>query len=116
MCTAASRESYGEDGRGIKLRDRKGSMELTPMVGLSEDIVTLVRMSRWWYGHVLRRNEEVGIRQALQVEAEGVSGRSRLQLGWRDQVEQDRVKVGLRDVETSNRREWRRGVSGFHHK
>ena len=33
------------------------------IVGLSEGIVTLVHMSRLqWYGHVLRRNREIGIR------------------------------------------------------
>ena len=42
---------------GVKLRNRMSSMELMFMVGLSEDIVTLVRRSRLrWYGHVLRRN------------------------------------------------------------
>jgi hypothetical protein len=37
---------------GVKLRDRKSSSELMSMVGLSEDILTLVRKSRLrWYGH-----------------------------------------------------------------
>jgi hypothetical protein len=39
---------------GVKLRDRKSSSELMSMVGLSEDILTLVRKSRLrWYGHVM---------------------------------------------------------------
>ena len=100
---------------GVKLRDRKSSVELMSMVGLSEDIVTLVRRSRLrWYGHVLRRNEGVGIRRALEFEVEGVTGRGRPRLGWKEQVEKDRVLAGLRDVEASERCKWRRGVFGFH--
>ena len=57
---------------GVKLRNNKSSMEFMSMVGLSEDIVTLVKTSRLrWYGHVLRRNE--GIRRALEFEVEGVT-------------------------------------------
>jgi hypothetical protein len=53
---------------GVKLRDRKSSSELMSMIRLSEDIVTLVRKSRLrWYGHVMRRDEGVGIRRVLRV-------------------------------------------------
>jgi hypothetical protein len=100
---------------GVKLRDRKSSKELMSMVELNEDIVTLVRRSRLrWYGHVLRRSGEVGIRHALEFEVEGVTGRGRPRMGWREQVEKDRAKAGLRDVEAVDRCEWRRGVYGFH--
>ena len=100
---------------GVKLRDRKSSKELMSMVELNEDILTLVRRSRLrWYGHVLRRSGEVGIRHALELEIEGVTGRGRPRMGWREQVEKDRAKAGLRDVEAVDRCEWRRGVCGFH--
>jgi hypothetical protein len=99
---------------GVRLKDRKSSKELMSMVGLNEDIVTLVRRSRLrWYGHVLRRSGEVGIRHALELEVEGVTGRGRPRMGWREQVEKDRAKAGLRDVEAVDRCEWRRGVCGF---
>ena len=43
---------------GVKLRDRKSSVEFMTIVGFSEDIVILVRRSRLrWYGHVLRRDK-----------------------------------------------------------
>ena len=43
---------------GVKVWDRTSSMELMSMLGLSEDIVTLIRRSRLrWYGHMLKRNE-----------------------------------------------------------
>ena len=54
--------------------DRKSSIELMSLVGLSEDIVTFVRRSRLrWHGHMLRRNKEDGIRRALEFEVEGVA-------------------------------------------
>ena len=62
--------------------------------------------------HVLRKNKVLGIRRALEFEAEGVTRRGRPQLGWREQVE----KAGLRDDEARNRCEWPHGVFGFHHK
>ena len=71
---------------GVKLRDMMSSMELMSSVGLSEDIVTLVRRSRVrWYGHVLKRNKEVGIRRGtgLEFEVKGVAGKGRPRLGWR---------------------------------
>ena len=63
---------------------------------------------------MLRRIEGVGIRRALEFEVEGVTGRGRPRLGWREQVEKDRVKAGLRDVEACDRCRWRRGVFWFH--
>ena len=66
---------------GVKLRGRKTIIELISMAGLSEDIVTLVRRLRLpWYGYVLRRNEEFGIRSALEFDVEGVTGR--VVRGW----------------------------------
>lgn len=76
------------------------------MVGLNEDIVTLVRRSRLrWYG----------IRRALEIEVEGVVGRGRPRLGWKEQVEKDRRKVGLHTVEADDRGRWRLCLSQFCH-
>jgi hypothetical protein len=99
---------------GVKLRDRKRSSDLMSMVGLSEDIVTLVRKSRLrWYGHVMRRDEGVGIRRVLEFEVAGEIGRGRPRMGWKEQVEKDMVKAGLRCDDAQDRDAWRSGVSGF---
>ena len=55
----------------------------------------------WLYGHVLRRKKEVGIRRALEFKTEGVIGRGCPRLGWREQVEKDKVKAGLWDIGAS---------------
>ena len=80
----------------VKLKDIKRSCELLSMLGLKEDMVTLVRRSRLrWYGQVLRRIEGEGIRRVLELEVEGETRRGRPNFGWREQVEKDRVKAGL---------------------
>ena len=71
----------------VKLKDRKTRM--MSMVGLSEDIVTLVRSRLPWYGHVLRKNEEVGIKKVLEFEVKGVTGKGRPRLEWREQVKKE---------------------------
>jgi hypothetical protein len=84
------------------------------MVGLSEDIVTLVRKSRLrWYEHVMRRDEGVGIRRVLEFEVAGEIGKGRPPMGWKEQVDKDMVKAGLRRDDAQVRVAWRRGVSGF---
>jgi hypothetical protein len=68
VVTATPERHFLTPNRVVKLRDRKSSSEVMSMVGLSEDIGTLVRKSRLrWYGHVMRRDEGVGIRRVLRV-------------------------------------------------
>ena len=50
--------------------------------------MTLVRRSKLrWYGHLLRRNEEVGIRRTLEFEVEGMTERGCPRLEWRTSEE-----------------------------
>ena len=82
---------------------------------MSEDSRTEISRSSFrWYGHMMRSYEGAGIRRVLECGVEDVTGRGRPRLGWRVQVEKDRVKVGFSDVEASNRCEWRSGVFRFH--
>ena len=99
---------------GVKLRDRKRSEELMALVGLDENIVALVRRLRLrWYGHVLRSGEGDGIRRVLEWEVEGATGQGRPRLGWKEQVEKDRVKAELRVVDAGDRSVWRDGCWFF---
>ena len=99
---------------GAKLRDRKSSKVLMAMVSLNEDIVTLVRRSRLrWYGHVMRRDEWIGIKKVLEFEAEGVRGRGRPRVEWKEQVEKDMMKLGLKRDDVWDRNKWRRVVHQF---
>ena len=59
---------------------------------------------------MLRRDEESGIKRALGFEVEGNRGRGRPRLSWREQVDKDRVRVGMDTEGAENREEWRSGV------
>jgi hypothetical protein len=66
-----------------------------------------------WYGHVMRRDEGVGIRRVLEFEVASEIRRGRPPMGWKEQVEKDMVKAGLRHDDAQVRVAWRHGVSGF---
>ena len=70
---------------GVRLGDRKRNEELMQMLELDVDVVTLVRRSSLrWYGHVLRREEESGIKRALGFVVEGNRDRGPPRLSWRE--------------------------------
>lgn len=99
---------------GAKLRDRKRIGELMSMLGLCDDIVTLVRQSRLrWYGHVMRRDVTCGIRRVLDVDIAGVVGQGRPRLEWKKEVEKDMSKLGLLSEDVLDRPKWRGRVKGF---
>ena len=70
------------------MRDRKRTGELMSMLGLCDDIVSVVRQSRLrWYGHVMRRDMTNGIRRVLDVDVGVVVRQGRPRLEWRKEVE-----------------------------
>jgi hypothetical protein len=96
---------------GIKLRERKSSSLLSAMAGLNEDIVTVVRKSRLrWYGHVMRRDKQVGIRRVSDFEVSGAIGRGHPWTSWQEQVNTDMTKWGLQHCDVVDRARWRRAV------
>ena len=48
------------------------------------------------YGHVLRREDGHILRRALDFKVEGQKKKWRLKRTWKNQVEEESVKVGLR--------------------
>jgi hypothetical protein len=52
---------------------------------------------------VMRRDEGVGIRRVLEFEVAGEIGRGRPRMGWKEQVEKDMVKAGLRRDDAQDR-------------
>ena len=82
---------------GIQLIDRKIFRDLMMMFGLNEtlDQFTIVS-SVCWYGHVLWREDGHFLRRALDFKVEGLLKKGRLIRKWKKQVEEERVKVGLR--------------------
>ena len=79
------------------------------MTELSEDVVVVARKSRLrWYGHVLRKTEEDGMKRALEVVVPGVVGKGRPKMSWQVEVEKDMVRAGLRKGDARDRGRWRR--------
>ena len=99
---------------GVSLREKKRSEELGKMIGLVDDIVTIVVRSRLrWYGHVQRREESAGIRKVLDLDVSGRRPRGRPNLTWEELVERDMKEVGMHKEESLVRQKWRRGVDNI---
>ena len=82
---------------GVQLKDSKRSTDLMLMLGLNETIDQLAMAnSVRWNGHVLRREGGHVMRRTLDYEAEDQRKKGRPKRTWKRQVEEERVKVGLR--------------------
>ena len=63
-----------------------------------------------WYGRVLRREEDDILRKSLCFKVESQRRRGRLRKTWKNQVEDDIRKIGLKKEDALNRSKWRKGV------
>ena len=62
-----------------------------------------------WYGHVLRRDDDV-LKIALNFEVNGKRKRGRPRKTWKQQVEKEINKIGLKTEDALDRAKWRDGV------
>ena len=84
---------------GVQLKDRKRSTDSMLMLSLREIIDQLaIASSVRWYGHVLRR--------ALDFEVDGQWKKRGLNTTWKNQVEEESVKIGLRTEDSLCRSKW----------
>ena len=98
---------------GVRLLERRKSMELLSLLGIEDDILSTVMKSRLrWYGHVRRREPEDGIRKVLDVEVDGRRGKGRPQLSWLQCVEKDIGRAGGNRDDAEDRSVWRAFVHG----
>ena len=66
------------------------------LLGLNETIHQLAMAnSVHWHSHVLRRENGHALRSALDFEVEGQGKNWRPKRNWKEQVEDESVKVGL---------------------
>ena len=87
--------------RNEEIRERCGDV----------DIAEKMREARLrWFGHVQRKEAEEPARMAMEFEVEGSRMRGRPRKRWRDVVEGDQRKRGLRRGDALNRGRWRRGT------
>ena len=62
--------------------------------------------SVWWYGHVLRKEDENVIVKALKFEVSGSKGRGRLKQMSKKQMESEIKKNGLVKEDACDRTKW----------
>ena len=77
---------------GVTLKDKVGSTVIASRVGV-EDLEGHWRQKRLrWFGHIVRRDEEVEIKKVLVLKIEGQRKRGRPVKQWIDMVEEDMEK------------------------
>ena len=56
-----------------------------------------------WYGHVLRRPEEDVSMKAMVHKVDGKRKQGRPEMKWREQVERNMIRIGLRKKDAADR-------------
>ena len=92
---------------GVRLLDRRNSEELMDMLGIKESLDRMAKPSTMrWNGHVLRKENEKVILQALKFEVSG--SRERPKQTWKKKsVENKMKKNGLGKEDACDRTTWR---------
>ncbi|XP_066980998.1 uncharacterized protein [Macrobrachium rosenbergii] len=93
---------------GISLLERLENDEIRRRAGL---VKMTVRESRLrWYGHVLRMDDEEGVKGAWEESVRERRSRGRQRVRWRDKVKEDMDRRGLVEDDAFDRRQWRRRI------
>ena len=96
---------------GRKFADKLTTAERMDMLGLKEtmDGLAIANAVRW-YGHVLRRDDDDVLKIALNFEVNGKRKRGRPRKTWKQLVEKEINKIGLKTEDALDRAKWRDGV------
>ena len=69
----------------VKLKDRLPSKELRERLGV-DDIALILQQNRLrWYGHVLRKDDDIWVKKCMEYEVEGL----RPKRTWKEVVRED---------------------------
>ena len=89
---------------GQKVVNRKITKEQMDMLGLKETIDRLATTNGVrWIGHVLRRNDHIVLRAALNFKVSGKRKRGGPKETWKKQVEEETEKIALNKQDILNR-------------
>ena len=74
----------------VKVKDRVPSKELRGRLGI-DDIILILQQNRlrWWYGHVLRKEDTDWVKKCMEYEVEGSRPRGRPKRTWKEVVQKD---------------------------
>ena len=96
---------------GQKVVDRKTTEEQIDMFGMKETIDRLATANGVrWYGHVLRRDNNSVLRDALNLEVTGKRKWGRPKKTWKKQVQEETEKIGLKKEDALRRDKCKDGV------
>jgi len=95
---------------GGKPKDRLPSKEVRERLGI--DDIALVLQQNWlrWYGHVLRKEDDVWVKKCMEYEVEGPRPRGRPTRTWREVVREDCQARKMNKVDTIDRYKWRKMI------
>ena len=92
---------------GVQLKDRKRYTDLLFILDLKKTVDQLAMAnSVHWYGHVLSREDGHILRRAFDFEREGQGKKGRPKRLLKKQVEEERLKVGLRRKDAVCSSQW----------
>ena len=95
---------------GVTLKDMVESTVVASRVGVN-DLEEHLRQKRLrWFGHIVRRHEEVEIKKVFELKTEGRRERGRPVKRWNDVVEEDMKKRGEVQHDAGDREGWRKRV------
>ena len=93
---------------GVTLKDMVESTVIASRVGVN-DLEEHLRQKRLrWFGHIVRRDEEVEIKKVFELKIEGHRKKGRPVKRWIDVVEEDMKKRGVVQQDAGDREGWRR--------
>ena len=96
---------------GIKLVDKRNTEELMDMLGLKKAADKLARAhGARWYGHVLRQPEKDVLMKAMVHEVNGKCKHGQSRIKWREQVEGNVRRIGLKKEDVADQCRWREDV------
>jgi len=97
---------------GIKLQDRVRSKGLRERLGLGlDDIISVLQWNRlWWYGHVLRKEDNDWVKKCMEYEVQGARPRGRPKKTWIEIVEKDYQVCGWNREDAMDRSRWMKQI------
>ena len=95
---------------GISLLERLENDDIRRMAGIVK-ITEVIRVGRLrWFGHVLRMDDEEGVKKAWEEPVRGRRSRGRQRIRWRDKMKDDMERRGLVEEDAFDRSYWRRSI------
>ena len=92
---------------GVRMKDRRRNDDVLAMMSLDSVADCLEKERLRWYGHVMRRDEEMEVKRILKMEIEGDKKKGRPMKTWMQAVKETMKKRRINDNDWEDRSKWR---------